>query len=105
MIFYLVNLMKLATILMMDFNLSNLVHSALVSISGDKDENYVHVQLLQSFFKKVFGIEHIRFRNYHGKLQVEEARYPFIQQIAALVSLRVNQELENNSSSTQLKAI
>ena len=97
--------MKLATIIRMDFNFSNLMHSALVSISGDKEESYVHVQLLQSFFKKVFGIEHIRFRNFHGELQVEETKYPFIQQIAALVSMRVNQELENSSSSTQLRAI
>src|SRR4051812_41290341 len=97
--------MKLATIIKMDFNLSNLMHSALVSVSGDKEDTYVHVQLLQSFFKKVFGIEHIRFRYYHGELQVEETRYPFIRQIAAVVSLRVNQELETRLSATQLRAI
>jgi len=89
----------------MDFNFSNLMHSALVSISGDMDDSYIHIQLLQSFFKKVFGIEHIRFRNYHGELQLEETKYPFIQQIAKLVSTRVSQELESRSSSTQLKAI
>ena len=81
------------------------MHSALVSISGDEEESYVHVQLLQSFFKKVFGIEHIRFRNYHGELQLEETKYPFVQQIAALVSSRVNEELENQIHSNQLRAI
>jgi hypothetical protein len=89
----------------MDFTLSNLMHSALVSISGDVDESYVHVQLLQSFFKKVFGVEHIRFRNHHGELHLEEAKYPFVRQIAAVVSARVNKELENHFPSTRLRAI
>jgi len=97
--------MKLATIMHMDFSFSNLMHSALVSVSGDKEETYVHVQLLQSFFKKVFDIEHIRFRNYHGELQVEETKYPFIRQIAALVSLHLNQQFENKFPSDHLRVI
>jgi len=77
--------MKLASILKMEFRSSNLVHSALVSICGTAEEMFVHVQLINSFWKKLFGIEHIRFYWRNGELIVEEARHPSVHQIVKMV--------------------
>jgi hypothetical protein len=85
--------MKLASILKIEFTLSNLAHSALVSISGETDNRFVHVQLINSFFKKVFGVEHIRFYKRNGELFLGETKYPFVKQIATLVSSKVDSEL------------
>ena len=85
--FYSKYVMKLAKIIKMDFSHGNLMHSALVSISGDYQESFIHVQLLQSFFKKVFGVEHIRFKNLNGQLELEEVSYPFMRQIASIVNV------------------
>lgn len=96
--------MKLASIIRMDFNVGNLMHSALVSISGDAKENFIHVQLLQSFFKKVFGVEHIRFRNQNGNIELEDIRFPFMRDIATTVNKNLGRYLSQESLSS-LKAI
>jgi len=97
--------MKLATIFKMDFALSNLTHSAVISICGDANDSFIHIQLINSFFKKVFGVEHIRFRNQNGQLQLEESKFPFIRQIAMLVSNHVDKELKTFYSVNALRAI
>jgi hypothetical protein len=96
--------MKLATIKKIDFRFSNLMHSALVSISGTKDEMFVHIQLIDSFLRKIFGVEHIRFCNYKGEIKLEEAKHPFVYQIAQLISLQINEELQNTAF-TSLQAV
>jgi hypothetical protein len=96
--------MKFALIKKIDFTFSNLMHSALVSISGTKDEMFVHIQLINSFLRKVFGVEHIRFSNHNGEIKLQEARYPFVYQVAKLISLQLNEELQDVSNTT-LKAV
>jgi hypothetical protein len=91
--------MKFAKIIRMDFNLGNLVHSALVSISGDAEDNFIHVQLLQSFFKKVFGVEHIRYRNQNGSVELEEISYPFMRDIANTINKNLNQHFSPSAAS------
>jgi hypothetical protein len=91
--------MQLALIKKMDFKFSNLMHSALVSISGNRDEMFIHVQLIHSFLKKVFGVEHIRFYNERGALKVPGAKHPFVYQVAELVNSKLKEDLnlkENN---------
>jgi hypothetical protein len=96
--------MKLDTIKKIDFRFSNLMHSALVRISGTKDEMFVHIQLIDSFLRKIFGVEHIRFCNYKGEIKLEEAKHPFVYQIAQLISLQINEELQNTAF-TSLQAV
>ena len=80
------------------------MHSALVSISGTKGEMFVHIQLIDSFLRKIFGVEHIRFCNYKGEIKLEEAKHPFVYQIAQLISLQINEELQNTAF-TSLQAV
>jgi hypothetical protein len=87
--------MKLAVIKKIDFRFSNLMHSALVSISGTKDEMFVHIELINSFLQKIFGVEHIRFCSYKGEIKLQEARHPFVYHVAQLISLRINEELKD----------
>jgi hypothetical protein len=96
--------MKLALIKKMDFRFSNLMHSALVSMSGTTDEMFVHIQLINSFLRKLFGVEHIRFCNQGGKIKLEETKHPFAYQIAELITLKLNEELQNTNTKT-LRAV
>lgn len=84
--------MKLATITKMDFTFSNLMHSALVSVICDDEKTFVHIQLINSFLRKVFGVEHIRFYNYKGEIKLKEVRHPFVYQIASLINVKVNEQ-------------
>lgn len=95
--------MKLALIKKIDFTFSNLVHSALVSISGTKDEMFVHIQLINSFLRKIFGVEHIRFSTYKDEIRLQDAKHPFVYQVAQLISVKLRDELQDTS--TALKAI
>lgn len=83
--------MKLASITKIDFKFSSLMHSALVSIAGDAENMFVHVQLINSFLKKVFGVEHIRFHTNSGEIQIEEAKHPFVYQVAKLITSKVKE--------------
>lgn len=65
------------------------MHSALVSIAGDAENRFVHVQLINSFLKKVFGVEHIRFHASSGEIQIEEAKHPFVHHVAKLINKKV----------------
>lgn len=90
--------MKPASIIRMDFKFSNLMHSALVSITGDNEKTYVHIQLINSFLRKVAGIEHIRFYDYNGEIRLDDANHPFVYQIAQLVNARLIEEVKGNWS-------
>ena len=81
-----------------EFWYNNLLHSALVSICGTSEEMFVHVQLINSFLRKVFGIEHIRFSNKNGQIQLQEARNPLMSQIAGLISTQLRPELMDGNS-------
>lgn len=96
--------MKLALIKKIDFKFSNLMHSALVSISGTTDEMFVHIQLMNSFLRKIFGVEHIRFSKQRGEIKIEEAKHPFIFQIAHLISAKLSEEFEGTTTSS-LRAV
>jgi hypothetical protein len=87
--------MKFALIKKIDFTFNNLMHSALVSISGTKDEMYIHIQLINSFLRKIFDIEHIRFYSYKGEIELQEAKYPFVHQIAQLINSKLKEELDH----------
>ena len=79
----------------MELRSSNLVHSALVSICGTAEEMFVHVQLINSFWKKLFGIEHIRFYSRHGELIIEEVKHPLVHQIVKTVYALVCTEIKS----------
>jgi len=96
--------MKFALIKKIDFTFSNLMHSALVSISGTKDEMFVHIQLINSFLQKIFGVEHIRFSNHNGQIIIQEAKHPFVYQVAQLINAKLSEELQDVNA-TALKAV
>lgn len=80
------------------------MHSSLVSISGTNHEMFVHIQLIHSFLRRIFGVEHIRFYHHNGKIQLQEAKHPFVYQVAKLISLQLNEEFQNISDSS-LRAV
>lgn len=99
-----ITIMKLALIRKIDFKFINLMHSALVSITGTKEEMFVHIQLINSFMKKVFGVEHIRFSNSKGEIRLQENKHPFIYQVAQIITSQIKEDLQDNSMST-LRAV
>jgi len=96
--------MKVALIKKIDFKFSNLMHSALVSISGTKDEMFIHIQLINSFLRKIFGVEHIRFSSQKGEIKISEAKHPFVYQIAQLITSQLSEEFGETESNT-LRAV
>jgi hypothetical protein len=96
--------MKLAIIRKLDFKFSNLMHSALVSISGTEDKMFIHIQFTHSFIKKIFGIEHIRFYSQGGEIKLQDTGHPFVYQVAQLVTSRLSEEIEGISKNT-LRAV
>ncbi|HWI92999.1 MAG TPA: hypothetical protein VNT20_17095 [Flavisolibacter sp.] len=96
--------MKLALIRKIDFKFSNLMHSALVSMTGTNDEMFVHIQLINSFMKKVFGVEHIRFSNSKGEIRLQENKHPFTYQVAQIITSQIKEDLQDYSTST-LRAV
>lgn len=96
--------MRLALIKTVDFKFSNLMHSALVSISGTTDEMVVHIQLINSFLRKIFGVEHIRFSSRNGEIRLQESKHAFVYQIALLIYSMLSEELQTVSGST-LRAV
>ena len=92
--------MQLPLIKKIDFKFSNLMHSALVSISGTNDEMFIHIQLINSFLQKIFGVEHIRFFHKKGEIKLQESKHPFVYQIGQLVSSKLSEEiLERDTAS------
>ena len=89
--------MKLASIRKIDFSFSNLNHSALVSVAREGEKTFVHIQLIYSFLRNVFGVEHIRFYNFNGEIKLKDERYPFVYQIAQLIDLRVSEAFPTRS--------
>jgi len=81
-----------------DFKYNNLMHSALVSMSGTSEEMFVHVQLINSFLRKIFGIEHIRFFNRNGQIQLKETKHPVMGEIAGFISKELKQYTFSGSS-------
>lgn len=80
------------------------MHSALVSISGTKDEMFIHIQLINSFIKKIFGVEHIRFCDHNGEIKMQEYRHPFVYQVAQIITLQIKEDLQDNNTVT-LRAV
>jgi hypothetical protein len=80
------------------------MHSALVSMTGTNDEMFVHIQLINSFMKKVFGVEHIRFSNSKGEIRLQENKHPFTYQVAQIITSQIKEDLQDYSTST-LRAV
>ena len=76
------------------------MHSALVSISGTQEEMFIHIQLINSYMKKVFGVEHIRFYNQNDQIKLQENKHPFVYQVAQLVTSQLKDELQNISTNS-----
>lgn len=74
------------------------MHSALVSISGTKDEMFVHIQLINSFIRKIFGVEHIRFYNEKGQIKIQDYKHPFVYQVAQIVISEINDDLQDTNT-------
>ena len=89
--------MNIPVIKKIDFHYNNLMHSAVVSICGSSEEMFVHVQLINSFLRKIFGVEHIRFFNKNGQIQLQELKHPFMSQIAGLISDQLKPHLEEGN--------
>jgi hypothetical protein len=90
--------MELAQIKKIDFKFSNLMHSALVSISGTSDDMFIHIQLINSFLRKIFGVEHIRFLNQKGEIKLQDEKHPFVYQIAQLIINKLGEEFQGAST-------
>lgn len=86
--------MELALIRKMDFRFSNLMHTAVVSMCSNREGKFVHIQLVNSFLCKLFGIEHIRFINEKGKIKLQAPANPFAWQVAELVNEKLNEDIE-----------
>ena len=80
------------------------MHSALVSINGTSDEMFVHIQLINSFLRKIFGVEHIRFYTQKGEIKLREAKHPFVYEVAQIISLQLSEEFQNTNTAT-LRAV
>lgn len=87
--------MKFALIKKTEFRFSNLMHTALVSTSGTREELFIHVQLINSFLRTLFGVEHIRFWRCNGEIRLQQAGHPFVYQVAELISSELNKEWED----------
>jgi hypothetical protein len=96
--------MRLPLIKKIDFPFNNIMHSAVVSISGTKDEMFVHIQLMNSFIKKIFGVEHIRFSSRNGEIKLLEYRHSFVFQVAQIITSQIEEELQDSNTGT-LKAV
>ena len=75
------------------------MHSAVVSLSGTPDEMFIHIQLINSFLRKISGVEHIRFCYQQGQIKLRETKHPFVYQIAELINSTLREELKNNINS------
>jgi len=71
-----------------------------VSISGTTDEMFIHIQLINSFLRKIFGVEHIRFSSRKGEIKLQEARHPLVYQIAHLITAQLSKEFQTVSADT-----
>lgn len=71
------------------------MHSALVSISGTTEEMFIHIQLINSFLQKIFGVEHIRFYSQKGEIKLQDVKHPYAHQIAHLINLQLKEELQD----------
>jgi hypothetical protein len=87
-----------------DFKYNNLMHSALVSMSGTSEVMFVHVQLINSFLQKIFGIEHIRFLNRNGQIQLKEGKHPAVRYIADFITKELEQ-LSDIETSSELRIV
>lgn len=90
--------MQFALIKKIDFKFSSLAQSALVSISGTNDNMFVHIQLINSFLQKIFGVEHIRFSRKCGEINLQDVKHPAVYQIAQLVSSQIAGEFQETNS-------
>ena len=90
--------MEVAAIKKIDFKFSNLMHSALVSIGGTSDNMFIHIQLINSFLRKIFGVEHIRFSNQKGQIKLQDAKHPFVYQIAQLITNKLGEEFQSTGT-------
>lgn len=97
--------MKRAQITKMDFAFRNLMHSALVSISGDAEDMFIHIQLINSFVRRIFGVEHIRFHDHNGAIEISDVQHPLAYQVAELVNSKLKEEMKSDAHPRQLHSV
>ncbi|HEY0579652.1 MAG TPA: hypothetical protein VGC75_02995 [Candidatus Nitrosocosmicus sp.] len=83
-------------IFQLNFSFLNRKHRALISVGNNLKEPYVHVQLIDSLFKKLFSTEHIRYRGMHGYKYLEIYQDPFLKRLLEVIAVEVEKEVNGN---------
>lgn len=81
------------------FKFSNLMHSALVSISGTRDETFVYIHLINSFMKKYSEWNESGFPIARAKLK-SGVQTSFFYQMAQIVTSQIKEDLKEKNAST-----
>ena len=80
----------------LEFRFLNKNHRALVSVNSNRTEPYIHVQLTDSFFKKIFSLEHIRYKGLTGYKALDQYKDPFLRKVIDSIASEVEKELDQN---------
>jgi hypothetical protein len=83
-------------IFQLNFSFLNRKHRALISIGNSLKEPYVHVQLIDSLFQKLFSTEHIRYKGVHGYKYLELYQDPFLRKLIEAIAVEVENEINGN---------
>jgi hypothetical protein len=93
----------MSRIFQLSFSFLNRNHRALISISGNKTEPFIHVQLIDSLFKMLFPCEHIRYKGFEGYKNLEIYKDPFIRKLIDAIACEIEKEF--NESYAKVKSI
>jgi hypothetical protein len=77
-----------------EFQFLNKRHQALVSVDNNKAEPYIHIQLLDSFFKAF--AEHIRYKGYGGYKKLKEYKDPILSKLIDKIAVEIEKEINHN---------
>ena len=80
----------------LDFLFLNQNHKALISVNSNANEPYVHVELLDSIFKKILPTGHIRYKGYQGYKKLSIYNDPFIRKIIDTIASEIEREICGN---------
>jgi hypothetical protein len=68
----------------------------LVSINNNPSHPYIHIQLLDGFFKKVFFLEHIRYIGIYGYKKLDQYKDPLLRKLIEKIATEVEKEVTQN---------
>ena len=86
----------LGRIFNLEFLFLNQKHKALISVNSDYQEPYIHIQLIDSFCKKFFSTEHIRYKGLNGYKNLEGYKDPLFRKLIDSIANEVVKELNGN---------